>query len=62
MAEQAVAEFRNSKVTVSMRTISDRMGAIIEDDYPVRRYIFDDDTSVEVTGRGRAHKMETFWP
>lgn len=62
MAEQARDEFRNSKVTMSIPTIAKRMGATVEKDYPVTRYIFDDDTTLEVTGAGRAHKMETFLP
>jgi isochorismate hydrolase len=62
LAEQAVAEFRAATHTVSLATIAARMGADVEDEYPIRRYIFDDDTSREVTGRGRAHKVETFYP
>lgn len=63
MAEQAVAEFREPGKTKSLATIAKRMGADVKKTFEgVTTYTFDDDTSVTVTGRGRAHKIETHWP
>lgn len=61
LAEQAANEFHNSKVTISVPSIAKRMGATISKAYP-RRYFFDDDSSLQVTGRGANHKIETFLP
>lgn len=62
LAEQAADEFRNATETISVVTIAKRMGAASENDRNVRRYIFPDDTSLEVIGRGKTHKIETFLP
>lgn len=61
MAEQAAAEFNNSKVTVSIATIAKRMGAAVENEPPIRRYTFDDKSILEAVGRGRSHKIKTFY-
>jgi len=62
LAEQAVAEFHNATHTVSLATIAKRMGAMKYFEYPTTTYVFDDDTSIEVSGRGPNHKIETFLP
>lgn len=62
MAEQAVKMFNTSPRTVSLAKICESMGAERTDVYPVTTYTFEDDTTVTVTGRGRAHKVETHFP
>ena len=62
MAEQAVAEFRNATRTASLARIARRRGAEVERKWDHTLYTFDDDTSIEVRGRGRAYKIETFLP
>lgn len=62
MAEQCEAAFRNAARTVSIATIARRMGAERNRVYPVTWYTFDDDTTLEVIGVGRAHKVTTYLP
>ncbi len=61
-AEQCLAEFRASTKTVSLATIAKRRGADVVQHWDHKEYIFDDDTSLKVTGRGKAHKVETHLP
>lgn len=60
MAEKAVAEFRTRRVSLS--TIARRMGAETVKGWEGLTHTFDDDTSITVTGRGRAHRVETHLP
>ena len=65
MAEQAVAEFLDATRTVSLATIAKRREADVSHRGFAPRvtvYTFDDDTSIEVTGRGPAHKATTHLP
>lgn len=63
MAEKALAEFRAAARTVSLATIAKQHGADVERSWPCEIvYTFDDDTSLRVTGRGRAHKVEVLLP
>ncbi len=62
-AEQALAEFRSATKTVSLSTIAKRRGADREHEWPnTIIWTFDDDTSLVVTGRGQAHKVEVMEP
>lgn len=62
-AEQALEEFESATKTVSLAKIAKRRGADKETEWPgLTRYVFDDDTSLEVTGRGRAHRVEVRLP
>lgn len=56
LAEQALAEFRSATKTISLATICKRRGAEKFFQYPVTIWTFEDDTSVEVYGSGKAHK------
>ena len=63
MADLAYEEFTNAVTTVSLVTIAKRRGAQIVDRWPgARTYLFDDDTSLVVTGRGMSHKVEVMLP
>ena len=62
LAEKALAEFRNATRTVSLATIAKRYGADVERGWQETIYWFDDDTSLVVRGRGRAHQVEVRWP
>ena len=61
-AELALAEFQEAKKTVSLATIAKRRGASVEKSFKGTEYYFDDDTTLLVTGAGRAHKVEVFLP
>lgn len=61
-AEQAAAEFRNSKRTVSLAKIAKRFGAEKQRQWDRTVYTFDDDTSIEVFGRGKNHRFEVHLP
>lgn len=62
LAEQAVAEFEAATKTVALATIARRMGADVKRTAHGWEYTFDDDTSITVSGVGRAHKYETHLP
>lgn len=62
MAEKCAREFHDSRRTISIATIAKRMGAERSYKYPVTEYTFDDDSSLTVTGRGVAHRIETHYP
>jgi len=63
IAEQVAEEFRNKTKTVSIVTLAARRGADIERTFEgVTTYTFDDDTSLTVKGRGKAHEIETHLP
>ena len=63
IAEQVVKEFESSTRTVSLATLARRRGAEVRKLWPGgTEYIFDDDTTIEVRGRGRTHKYEVFLP
>lgn len=63
LAEQALAEFHAATKTVSLAKIAQRMGADVAHKWPaITTYTFDDDTSLVVTGRGKAHRVEAQLP
>jgi len=63
IAEQVAEEFKNSDKTNSIATIAARRGASIDRTFEgVTTYTFDDDTSLTVRGRGKAHEFETHLP
>jgi hypothetical protein len=61
-AEQCAEEFRTQTKTISLTTIAKRMGAMRADEPGKRIYVFEDGTTLEATGTGRALKFETFHP
>lgn len=61
MAQQAVAAFETRKVK-SLATIAKRMGADHDRKWDRIEYTFDDDTTLIVQGRGRAHRYWTELP
>ena len=61
-AEQALAEFQSSRKTISLATIAKKRGAFVEKTWGETTYVFDDDTSLVVTGRGANHKVEARLP
>lgn len=61
-AEQALAEFREASRTTSLAVICKRRGATREQFWDRTEYVFDDDTTLVVRGRGRAHKVEALLP
>jgi hypothetical protein len=63
MAEQALAMFRNSTKTTSLTTIAKSFEAERDHKWPnTIIWTFDDDTSLEISGRGRNHKVEAHLP
>lgn len=62
MAEKAVAEWSESKTTISFNTVAKRYGAFQDRDGTVIEWIFDDDSIVHITGRGKAYKIEARLP
>lgn len=61
-AEQCVRAFLSTTKTISLATIAKKMGAEKRVADGITSYTFDDDTTLEVQGRGRQHKFETFYP
>lgn len=61
-AEQCVAQFKSSPKTIAIPTIAKEMGAVVCKRGSTTEYCFDDDTSLTVTGTGRAHKIEVHLP
>ena len=62
LAEQAVQKFNSKAKTVSLSVIAKKMGAMREYEHPFTIFIFEDDTSITVSGRGKTHKVETHLP
>ena len=62
MAEQAVKQWEEATCTISLTVICERMGAERHFSYPYISYTFDDDTSLQIYGRGKAHRVETYLP
>lgn len=62
MAEQALEKFQSSSKTISLSTIAKEMGAETYWHWRYIEHVFDDDTSLIVKGRGRAHKVEVKLP
>lgn len=65
LAEQAFAQFRHSKRTVSLVPICDGLGGerrVFYSNGKVIEYTFDDDSSLQIRGVGRNHKVQTFLP
>ena len=62
-AEQCEMAFRNAVKTTSVATIARKMGVVeVNKNYPFTDYLFVDDTTLRVSGQGRAHKMEALLP
>ena len=61
-AEQAYEEFRSATRTISLATVARKRGAQTERLWDRTIHWFDDDTSLVVTGRGRAHRGEVLLP
>lgn len=65
LAEQCLAEFNQSKKSLSISTIASLMGAqrIDEGFYPRQRvFYFDDDSSLVASGTGANLRIETHLP
>lgn len=61
-AQQCLAQFNEAVSTVSIATLAKRMGAEAEQTATTRIYIFNDDTSLVVTGRGKSHSVQVTLP
>lgn len=61
-AEQVVQQFEAATKTTSLAKLAKQMGAMVEKQWDRTIYTFDDDTSIEVKGRGRSHQYETQLP
>lgn len=62
LAEQALTEWRAATRTIALATIARRRGAQRIRNWQSTEWIFDDDTSLVVTGTGRNHKVVTELP
>lgn len=63
IAEQVIKEFEDSQKTTSLAVLAARRGCHTERTFEgVTTYFFDDDTSIEVKGRGAAHAYEARLP
>lgn len=62
MAERALKEFRDATRTVSLATIAKRHGATRVQHWDHVEYVFEDDTTLTVRGRGRNHQVKTHLP
>lgn len=62
LAEQVAAEFRAATETISIATLAKRKGATVEKTWTATLYVFEDDTILSVTGRGKNHKITTHLP
>jgi hypothetical protein len=63
LAEIAVTKFEESTKTISLSVISQRMGAIRDDEGALEIvWVFPDDSTLHVRGRGRAHDYWTDLP
>jgi len=61
-AEQVVSAFQAATKTVSLSLLAHKAGGERSDRGTTLIYTFDDDSSLEITGRGKAHRYETFLP
>jgi hypothetical protein len=61
MAEKAVECWRqkNAIKTTSFNTVAEANGAFRDDAFGQIEWIFDDDSRVEIKGRGRSHQKPT---
>ena len=62
IAETVVESFRSSSKTTSIATLARKAGAEVIKDWSGITYIFDDDTYIETSGRGRSHRVSTYLP
>ena len=62
MAEQCLKEWQERDRTISLVRIAEAHGAEVSNLGKARTYTFDDDTFLEVTGRGPQHRVESFLP
>jgi hypothetical protein len=63
-AEKAVKAFETSPRTISLVLCAKQFGGVRQKSWGFQKivYHFDDDSSLEISGRGKNHKYETFWP
>jgi hypothetical protein len=61
-AEQCLAAWRAHPTTIALREIARRYRATKTKRGNVTEYSFDDDTRLEVRGKGRSHKVEALLP
>jgi hypothetical protein len=57
IAEQVLSEFRGSTVTQSINKIALKRGASRDDQYGEIVWVFDDDTTLHIVGRGKNHRV-----
>lgn len=62
MAERAITEWRSATKTTSFNTVAKRYSAFQDHDRTSIEWIFDDDSIVRITGRGKAFKIEARLP
>ncbi len=63
IAEQVREEFQQAPRTIALATIARKRSVEITRAWPsTTTYWFDDGTSIEVTGRGKAHRIEVRLP
>lgn len=60
LAERAVARWRDSHVRIT--DTAKAWGAFRADEYPVKVWIFPDDSSVEIRGAGKNYHAEACLP
>jgi hypothetical protein len=63
IAEQVAEAFRARTKTVALTTLAQKAGGARSHAWPcVTIFHFDDDSSIRITGRGRTHSYETYYP
>lgn len=62
LAEKCLAEWQRRKKTTSVNQVALSHGATRDDDFGRIVWVFDDDTSLVITGRGKFHKVTVELP
>lgn len=60
LAEQCLTQAQATHKPIS--SIAPNMGAMRDDEGNMIVWVFEDDTTIEITGRGRQYKAEAFCP
>lgn len=56
MAEKTLAEFNAATKTVALQHLARKAGAFVERGFNRLEYVFDDDSRLVITGRGKSYK------
>ena len=62
LAEQAVVEWRKCQTTTPFNKIAKKFAACRDDEFDKIVWFFNDDSRVEITGRGKAYKISAELP